>query len=191
MTEVGNGGAPRHDLPLGEEETKSRMESPQSQSQATVEQQGYLGRLSSMQRNALESLYHNAVDVPCQHLSNAEQAASDVFGNITTCGGKERFDFLHFLRPPAGEDGGSASASHGGGADDLYGDVYGKDAPLGPAHCEYCGAPDLELCTRRGGCQRPVLFFQKKRPPFAQAGGWDPVTEYEAKGTRRTGSSQR
>ena len=105
MTEVGNGGAPRHDLPLGEEETKSRMESPQSQSQATVEQQGYLGRLSSMQRNALESLYHNAVDVPCQHLSNAEQAASDVFGNITTCGGRRGLTSCTSSAPRRGRTG--------------------------------------------------------------------------------------
>ena len=44
-------------------------------------------------------------------------------------------------------------------------------------NCEYCGASHIRLCTPE--CQRPKLFFRKKRPPFCpHPERWDPHTEY-------------
>jgi hypothetical protein len=46
-----------------------------------------------------------------------------------------------------------------------------------PQYCEYCGASHTRLCPP--SCQRPKLFFQKKRPPFCnQRHEWDAHTEY-------------
>ena len=44
--------------------------------------------------------------------------------------------------------------------------------------CEYCGASHTSLCSPH--CQRPKLYFRKKRPPFCNhPERWDPVTGYE------------
>jgi hypothetical protein len=47
-----------------------------------------------------------------------------------------------------------------------------------PTSCEYCGEADTQHCDRNQ-CQRPPLYFQKKRPPFAKrdATRWDPITD--------------
>lgn len=46
-----------------------------------------------------------------------------------------------------------------------------------PTFCEYCQAPHISKCTTT--CERPKLFFQKKRPPFAKKDPlkWDPDTD--------------
>ena len=46
-----------------------------------------------------------------------------------------------------------------------------------PQTCEYCNADSTDKCT--DDCQRPKLFFKKRRPPFCKPGPkWDPVTDY-------------
>lgn len=52
-----------------------------------------------------------------------------------------------------------------------------------PTTCEYCKAEHVSNCAP--DCQRPKLFFRKKRPPFVPVGderngrAWDPVTGFE------------
>ncbi|GKY99845.1 hypothetical protein MPSEU_000938300 [Mayamaea pseudoterrestris] len=48
-----------------------------------------------------------------------------------------------------------------------------------PTFCEYCGAAQTSLCDSKQ-CQRPRLYFQKKRPPFAKRDDkkWDAATDF-------------
>jgi hypothetical protein len=69
---------------------------------------------------------------------------------------------------------------HPGGAG---GEVNVEVLPMGmyvvPTFCEYCGAESTALCDA-AHCQRPALYFQKKRPPFGKLNAtvWDPVSEH-------------
>jgi hypothetical protein len=46
-----------------------------------------------------------------------------------------------------------------------------------PTFCEYCGAEHTNECN--GSCERPVLYLQKKRPPFSKPSAlWDPATDH-------------
>lgn len=46
-----------------------------------------------------------------------------------------------------------------------------------PRFCEYCGSDDTRYCLAT--CQRPKLYFQKKRSPFEKRNPikWDPITD--------------
>jgi len=48
-----------------------------------------------------------------------------------------------------------------------------------PTFCEYCNASSTDRCDP-ATCQRPRLYFQKKRPPFCppDPGAWDPDTDH-------------
>jgi hypothetical protein len=52
-----------------------------------------------------------------------------------------------------------------------------------PAACEYCYAAHTSQCGK--DCQRPRLYFQKRRPPFckADANVWHPKTDYALRTT--------
>jgi hypothetical protein len=45
-----------------------------------------------------------------------------------------------------------------------------------PTTCEYCGSMSVHECPE--SCERPKLFFAKKRPPFCKKGpNWDAKTD--------------
>jgi hypothetical protein len=47
-----------------------------------------------------------------------------------------------------------------------------------PSTCEYCGSISVHECPE--SCQRPKLFFAKKRPPFCKKGqNWDAKTDHK------------
>ena len=54
-------------------------------------------------------------------------------------------------------------------------DPFNRDM-VGPRSCEYCGESSTLNCGN--DCDRPKLFFLKKRPPFESTDGWDHETEY-------------
>ena len=104
---------------------------------------------------AMSSLYATTVDAPCQRVQELENTIQNSFLHC------QQFDFLHFLKTEEGHVDES---------------VYARNAPIGPSHCEYCGAASTELCGP--GCERPRLFFRNKRPPFGRKEEWDSSTEY-------------
>lgn len=104
---------------------------------------------------AMSSLYATTVDAPCQRVHALENTIQESFLHC------QQFDFLHFLKTEEGHVDES---------------VYARNAPIGPSHCEYCGAASTGLCGP--DCERPRLFFRNKRPPFGRKEEWDSSTEY-------------
>ena len=74
--------------------------------------------------------------------------------------------FLSFFREHATEDS-------------VGMEVLPAGAYVLPTFCEYCGASHISQCVP-GQCQRPALYFQKKRPPFCKPDKqkWDPQTDH-------------
>eukprot|EP00562_Extubocellulus_spinifer_P006421 CAMPEP_0178532330 /NCGR_PEP_ID=MMETSP0696-20121128/33912_1 /TAXON_ID=265572 /ORGANISM="Extubocellulus spinifer, Strain CCMP396" /LENGTH=283 /DNA_ID=CAMNT_0020164311 /DNA_START=346 /DNA_END=1200 /DNA_ORIENTATION=- len=123
---------------------------------AAEDTRSYLTKLSDMQKEAIDSIYATTIDAPCQHVRELEHTIQESFLNC------QQFDFLHFLKTEEGQVDES---------------VYARNAPISPAHCEYCGATSTDDCGP--SCGRPKLFFRNKRPPFANNDDeWDPDTEY-------------
>ncbi len=58
-----------------------------------------------------------------------------------------------------------------------------------PKDCEYCGATQTKNCDPQT-CTRPVLYFQKKRPPFCkpESSKWDPANDHAIVEERRRNS---
>ena len=54
----------------------------------------------------------------------------------------------------------------------------GNDGACSAASSTTTDAATDDGCARMAACHRPKLFFLKKRPPFATADGWNPVTEH-------------
>ena len=76
----------------------------------------------------------------------------------------------------------------GGGVSDEVMDETGIQVmPIGaysiPSSCEYCGAEHLAMCP--SDCDRPKLYFRKKRPPFCPPDKYDPITDYALPPTPR------
>ena len=107
---------------------------------------------------AMSSLYATTVDAPCQRVHALENTIQESFLHC------QQFDFLHFLKTEEGHVDES---------------VYARNAPIGPSHCEYCGAASTGLCGP--DCERPRLFFRNKRPPFGRKEEWDSSTEYRVR----------
>jgi len=116
--------------------------------------------LTSYFIEAMSTLYATTVDAPCQRVHELEHSIQESFLNC------QQFDFLHFLKTEEGHVDES---------------VYGRNAPIGPPHCEYCGASSTEMCGP--GCERPRLFFRNKIPPFGRKEEWDGRTEYRLRDT--------
>ncbi|GAX28788.1 hypothetical protein FisN_25Lh155 [Fistulifera solaris] len=59
-----------------------------------------------------------------------------------------------------------------------------------PKDCEYCGATQTKDCDPQT-CTRPVLYFQKKRPPFCkpESSKWDPTNDHAIVERRRNSLS--
>ena len=114
---------------------------------------------------AMSTLYATTVDAPCQRVHALERNIQESFLHC------RQFDFLHFLKTEEGHVDES---------------VYARNAPIGPSHCEYCGAASTGLCGP--GCERPRLFFRNKRPPFGRKEEWDDSTEYRLRDADGDGS---
>ena len=54
----------------------------------------------------------------------------------------------------------------------------GNDGACSAASSTTTDAATDDGCARMAACHRPKLFFLKKRPPFATADGWNPITEH-------------
>mmetsp|Transcript_16258 Transcript_16258/g.46715 ORF Transcript_16258/g.46715 Transcript_16258/m.46715 type:complete len:289 (-) Transcript_16258:1690-2556(-) len=117
---------------------------------------------------AMSSLYATTVDAPCQRVHELEHTIQETIQeSFLNC---QQFDFLHFLKTEEGHVDES---------------LYARNAPVGPSHCEYCGANSSDLCE--AGCERPRLFFRNKRPPFGRKEGWDSETEYRLRSGNDSG----
>lgn len=113
----------------------------------------YLSQMGDKQRETMERIYTRTVDGPCQTITSCEQGLEEVFSDLNC-------QFLPFLKDT--EDDGQG--------------LYDQTPTIGPKSCEYCKANSTNQCDE--DCERPKLFFLKKRPPFADKEGWDPETEY-------------
>mmetsp|Transcript_26134 Transcript_26134/g.38298 ORF Transcript_26134/g.38298 Transcript_26134/m.38298 type:complete len:171 (-) Transcript_26134:1464-1976(-) len=114
----------------------------------------YLRRMGDMPRDAFEKMFDNSVDRTCS-------ISCEPSNYLMGCG--QNFLPFHVVE------------------DSEEGHVEVIPAPgmyLVPLHCEYCGAERTQDCVPE--CQRPKLFFRKKRPPFCPRAidKWDPDTDY-------------
>jgi hypothetical protein len=134
--------------PTGNEQTESDTNQPSGSGDKNAQSTSYF-------TEAMSSLYATTVDAPCRRVHELEHTIQESFLNC------QQFDFLHFLKTEEGHVDES---------------VYARNAPIGPPHCEYCGAASTELCGP--GCERPRLFFRNKRPPFGRKEEWDSSTGY-------------
>mmetsp|Transcript_24902 Transcript_24902/g.37844 ORF Transcript_24902/g.37844 Transcript_24902/m.37844 type:complete len:201 (+) Transcript_24902:154-756(+) len=123
----------------------------------------YLQELQDYQRDSMSTLYTHTVDRPC--LGGCENDEIDLF---LSCRQLQPLSFLPFVK-------------HDETREDV--DSWVDPLPVAgaytiPTECEYCGAKHVSECDPEL-CQRPRLFFQKKRPPFCQNDKkWDPVTDF-------------
>lgn len=97
----------------------------------------YLQKLGEKQKQIIENFYQSAVDGSCQNV---------------TCDGSTAEGFIcNFLSTTQEDEG------------DFSGDILHQHI-VGPVACEYCKSSDTSKCDE--SCERPKLFFLKRRPPF-------------------------
>lgn len=94
---------------------------------------------------------------------------------------RQPLEFLSLFRDDIDPDDELERTLHGGG-DSTHALLHAvaPGAYVLPTFCEYCGARSVTDCDP-SRCQRPQLYFSKKRPPFANAGTahtfFDPTTD--------------
>jgi hypothetical protein len=114
----------------------------------------YLQQLGDRQKEAIEKFYH-ALDKPCGDVEGIK--CEDSLSNMTYFG-------CSFLSPV--EDMQTRSVS-GGEVENGFQKCREPYNPniVGPKSCEYCRAKSTLDCDPRN-CERPKLYFIKKKPPF-------------------------
>lgn len=123
----------------------------------------YLHDVGERQREAIDRIYHNTLDGSC--LPSCGDDLEDQMDMLMRC--RQPLDFFPFFEETRDFS-------------EVDDDVTHVGAYVAPRSCEYCGAPTVSLCS--SSCQRPKLYFRKKRPPFCPPGEkWDPETDYEVK----------
>lgn len=118
----------------------------------------YLRQLGDSQREALEKVYNTAMELPCQTFTkcnNPLEKFPPFNCAIPFFKEEERYHCIpeHQCREPVNRN------------------------IVGPRSCEFCHAWSTLHCDI--DCERPKLFLLKRRPPFKNKVGWDPVTEYQ------------
>lgn len=113
-------------------------------------------------------LYRPALDtVPCQSLTNCHNPLKDF--TFTKCNESLEAEFncaIPYFKNNKNKDVTPTGIGY---------DPFNRNI-VGPKSCEFCHASSTLRC--HGDCERPKLFFMKKRPPFENSEEWDPVTEY-------------
>jgi hypothetical protein len=103
----------------------------------------YLQQLGDRQKEAMESFYDTAVEKPCQTI----KCDDNTFGELSFgC------SFLSINKTQDHHDA------------DTPQDPFNRNI-VGPSSCEYCNAKSTLECDTKT-CDRPQLYFLKKRPPF-------------------------
>ncbi len=108
----------------------------------------YLQQLGDRQREIMEQFYHSAVEKPC---GGDPRCGEDAFQDMSYIG-------CTFLSPKP----------HHYAADipNDFSDPCFNPNIVGPKSCEYCKASTTLECDPKT-CDRPPLYFLKKRPAFA------------------------
>jgi len=136
--------------------------------------QRYMQELQQYQHESMASIYTHTVDRPCLHNMCESNIDGDYF--LTSC--RQPLSFL-----PFGKGAGGFGGDETNDGDDW---MIHQDSVLPmagaytvPTDCEYCGSQHVSMCDPTT-CERPKLFFKKRRPPFCQPDPqeWDPVTEF-------------
>lgn len=115
----------------------------------------YLQQLGDRQKEALEKFYHAALDRPCGDVGNIK--CEDSVGGMNYLG-------CSFLSPlddslERGTSGQERETNY-----PVCREAYNPNI-VGPKSCEYCKAKTTLECNPKV-CDRPILYFLKKRPPF-------------------------
>lgn len=141
----------------------------------------YLQQMDDYRKETMEVLYTNTVDRQCLPACEQDEVAFFMVCDIAQRV-KYRLFFTNTIMFQACRQPLSFLPFVKEGEEYDQEDVYYSHPPPGayiiPTTCEYCKAEHVLDCTH--DCQRPKLFFRKKRPPFdSDPKRWDPVTEYE------------
>jgi len=108
----------------------------------------YLHRLGDKQKEAMEKFYKAALE-PCAGTSRGLKTVR--------CEDELSYFGCSFLSPS--DDSSHQYTTDRGGQDPFNPNM------VGPKHCEYCKAATTLECDPHK-CDRPKLFFSKKKPPF-------------------------
>ena len=124
----------------------------------------YIQQLGDRQRKSIEKFYHEALERPCGGSLKCENS----HGDMTYFG-------CSFLSPKHHHYVPGVTSAQSDDCDYNNMDMHTPQDPfnpnmVGPKHCEYCGAKTTLQCDPRT-CDRPQLFFSKKKPPFESSRG--------------------
>jgi hypothetical protein len=115
----------------------------------------YLQQLGDRQKEVIEKFYHAAVDRPCGDVADIK--CEDSFSNMTYFG-------CSFLSPVQDSQARPVSEGESENGNQTCREPYNPNI-VGPKSCEYCGAKTTLDCDPKS-CERPKLYFIKKKPPF-------------------------
>lgn len=115
----------------------------------------YLQQLGDKQKQVVENFYHSALDKPCGNIQGIK--CDESFKDMTYFG-------CSFLSPVEDLQGRSASWGEEENGYQKYREPYNPNV-VGPKSCEYCKAKTTLDCDPVS-CDRPKLYFIKKKPPF-------------------------
>lgn len=123
----------------------------------------YIQKLGDRQKRALEKFYHTAVEAPCKFLDTTTNKCEDADLRYFNCTffhqHARQYEYEEYDDMDEVMDMNNMVMDNGAMPDPFDRNI------IGPKSCEYCHAPSTLECDPNT-CERPPLYFLKKRPPF-------------------------